>query len=402
MSYNFAFVVPRYGKSIAGGCETLVREFAERLAKNGENIDVLTTCAIDNRTWENKLKEGESKEDGVNVKRFLVDERDLEKWIPLQLSLSANKMISLEEQLIWMKESVNSKKLYEYIKGNSAKYDAIFFAPYLFGTTFWGSLVAPEKSILIPCLHDEIYAYTDIIASMFRQVKGCIFNAEPEKYLAKRLFGENIKGDAVGMGFVLKNKEEIEKIKPYFKEDFNYIVYIGRKETGKGVPLLIDYFVSCKKEKTIPEDLKLVVAGGGSFDDLERKEAKQREDIIDISYLSEEDKESLIKHSLALCQPSVNESFSIVIMEAWGLGVPVLVNAYCDVTKYHVEKSFGGFYFARRREFSSAINDLIKKKELKETVIPQNGYRYVKEKYNWDSVLERFYETVFRAIFGDK
>ncbi|MGI6680162.1 MAG: glycosyltransferase family 4 protein [Bdellovibrionota bacterium] len=395
MSNNsFAFVVPRYGKKIAGGCETLVREFAERLAKNGDNVDVLSTCAIDNRTWENALKEEEKVEDGVNVKRFLVDDRDLEKWIPYQIELSANKMISVDEQLTWMKNGVNSTRLYEYIKNNETKYRAIFFAPYLFGTTFWGSLVAPKKSILIPCLHDEIYAYTDIVASMFRQVRGCVFNALPEKTLAQSLYGEDIKGDSVGMGFILPKNEEQEALKPYFDDEFNYILYVGRKETGKNVHLLIDYFTSLKDGAKLPKDLKLVIAGGGSFEDLQRKEAKNREDIIDIGYVSEEDKQRLIKHSLLLCQPSVNESFSIVIMEAWGLRVPVLVNGFCQVTAYHVKNSEGGFTFSNKREFASSVNNILQEKLDNNSIRANKGYEYVKEKYNWDAIIKKFYKTV--------
>ena len=394
MTNNFAFVVPRYGKKVAGGCETLVREFAERLAKNGDNIDVLTTCAIDNRTWENALKEEESVEDKVNVKRFLVDERNLEEWIPYQIELSENKLLPLEKQLLWMKNSVNSTGLYNYIKSNHEKYRAIFFAPYLFGTTFWGSLIAPQKSILIPCLHDEIYAYTDVVASMFRQVRGFVFNAEPEKFLAKSLYGDSIKGDSVGMGFILISDKERESLTPYFEEDFNYIIYFGRKETGKNVHLLVDYFVSLKNDKKLPSDLKLVIAGGGSFDDLQRKEAKLRDDIIDIGYTSEKDKQRLIKHSVALCQPSVNESFSIVIMEAWGLKVPVLVSGFCKVTSYHVKNSNGGFTFSNKREFATSINNLIEEKRINNHLRAENGYNYVKTNYNWDTIIQKFYKTV--------
>ncbi len=398
MSNKFAFVVPRYGEKIAGGCETLIREFAERLVKNGDEVDVLTTCAIDNRTWENSLQEGENKENGVNVKKFLVDKRDLEKWIPYQISLSKNKMISLDEQFLWMKNSVNSKKMYEYVKENSKKYRAIFFAPYLFGTTFWGSLVCPERSILIPCLHDEIYAYTDVIASMFRQIRGCIFNAKPEKILARSLYGEDIKGDEVGMGFILPSEEYQKELTPYFKDNFDYIVYVGRKETGKNVQVLVDYFVLSKDEGKFPKDLKLVIAGGGSFDDLERASAKKRDDIIDISYLSEVDKQRLIKYSLALCQPSVNESFSIVIMEAWGLKVPVLVNAFCAVTNYHVATSRGGLSFANKNEFVLSIRTFIKDKKDKNLFKANAGYDYVKREYNWESVMERFYKTVDKIL----
>lgn len=394
MSNNFAFVVPRYGRNIAGGCETLIREFAERLAKHGDNVDILTTCAIDNRTWENAVCESESVEENVNVKKFLVDKRDLEKWIPYQISLSENKMISVDEQLLWMKNSVNSSGLYEYIKNHADKYRAIFFAPYLFGTTFWGSLIHPQKSILIPCLHDEIYAYTDVIASMFRQVKGFIFNAEPEKKLAKSLYGENIKGDSVGMGFILPTEDEFNALEPYFDENFNYILYVGRKETGKNVQLLVDYFISLKDDKKFPDDLKLVVAGGGSFDDLGRKNAKNRDDILDIGYISEKDKQRLIKHSLLLCQPSINESFSIVIMEAWGLKVPVLVNGFCAVTSYHVQKSNGGFTFSNKREFLTSVNNILQEKLNKNNKRANDGYSYVKNVYNWDSIINKFYKTV--------
>lgn len=400
MSNNFAFVVPRYGKSVAGGCETLVREFAERLAKRGDNIDVLTTCATDNRTWENTLKEAESVEDNVNVKRFLVDKRDLEKWVPYQISLSENKMLTLDEQLLWMKNSVNSVKLYEYIKNNSDKYRAIFFAPYLFGTTFWGSLVAPQKSILIPCLHDEVYAYTHIIASMFRQVRGFVFNAEPEKTLAKSLYGENIKGCSVGMGFILPSNKERELLTPYFKDKFNYILYVGRKETGKNVHLLLDYFISSKENGKLPKDLKLVIAGGGSFDDLQRKNAKERDDIIDIGYTTELDKQRLIKHSILLCQPSVNESFSIVIMEAWGLKVPVLVNGFCKVTSYHVKKANGGLSFSNKREFVASVNNILNERQQGDNRRGESGYLYVKDNYNWDTIIKKFYQAV-DEIMGD-
>ena len=105
---RYAFVPPRFGENIGGGAETLVASLASRLAARGDDIEVFTTCACDNRTWENIFPEGESFECGVKVRRFKVDERNLDIWIPLQIRISEGLRLSIDEQLEWMAHSVNS------------------------------------------------------------------------------------------------------------------------------------------------------------------------------------------------------------------------------------------------------------------------------------------------------
>jgi glycosyltransferase involved in cell wall biosynthesis len=287
-----------------------------------------------------------------------------------------------------MQHSVNSSALYRYILQVADSFDAIFFIPYLFGTTFWGSLLRPDKSYLIPCLHDESYAYTDVVASMFRQVCGAIFNAAPEQELANRLYG-TIRGGAVGMGFVPPSEEEVAALTPYFEEHFPYIVYVGRKETGKNAHLLIDYFMESKDTATLPSNLKLVIAGGGSFSDLNRPAALERDDILDVGHLSEVDKKRVIKYAHALCQPSLNESFSIVLMEAWLLGTPIIVHADCEVTRYQATRSGGGLYFSSAKEFGGVASKICQDQDLREKMAAA-GEKYVLTEYNWDSVIERF------------
>lgn len=386
--HSYAFVLPRFGESIVGGAETLVGAVAARLAARGDHIEIFTTCAKDNRTWQNDFPPGEAVEFGLPVTRFPVDERDLDLWVRHQLRLNDGIPLTVDEQLEWMGNSVSSQALYEHLLKNAARFDAFFFAPYLFGTTFWGSLVCPEKSFLIPCLHDEQNAYVDVIGSMFRQVRGAVFNAVPEGELACRLYG-NIQGGAVGMGFEPYAQTEVDALTPYFKEGFPYVLYLGRKETGKNAHILIDYFIKSKEQDPALADVKLVIAGGGSFSDLLRPAAAHRPDIIDLHHVSEEEKRRLIKHSLLLCQPSKNESFSIVLMEAWLLGSPVLVHAGCPVTKHHAVESGGGLFFGSQTDFGAVVGELLRKPGLR-AQLGQAGLVYVKEKYNWDAVLERF------------
>jgi glycosyltransferase involved in cell wall biosynthesis len=96
-----------------------------------------------------------------------------------------------------------------------------------------------------------------------------------------------------------------------------------------------------------------------------------------------------------LCQPSVNESFSIVVMEAWLAGVPVLVHADCEVTRYHAAQSNGGLDFRNYAEFEAVLDLLAGRSELGARM-GANGRAYVLEEYAWPTVLRRF-----AAALGD-
>jgi len=392
---RYCFVVPRFGLGVGAGAETLMREIALRLAKRGEEVHVLTTCAKDNRTWENSLPEDVTNEDGITVYRYKVDERNLNVWVPYQVNISEGINPGVEAQLDWLTHSVNSTGLYEHIKNNADSFDALFFGPYLFGTTFWGSLIRPDKSILIPCLHDENYAYLETLSSMFRLVKGCVFNANAEMEFANNLYG-HIKGGEVGMGFEPLDKDYVANLKPYLDLNLKYILYVGRKEMGKNAHKLIDNFVAAKNSGRIDENLKLVFVGPGSFDDLMRPQALKRSDIVDIGFLSEADKHGLIKHALSVVQPSRNESFSIVLMEAWLLGVPVIVDSGCAVTREHVLESNGGLYYDSNDEFGEVVRYLEHDPNLCKA-LGSNGYEYVLNKYSWKAVLNRF-DTVMESL----
>ncbi|MEY4668210.1 MAG: hypothetical protein RL518_909 [Pseudomonadota bacterium] len=369
---------------------------AAHLAARGDEVEVWTTCAKDNRTWANEFTAGASVANGLPVYRFVVDPRNLDKWIPIQIALHDGQKIAVDDQLTWMAESVNSRALYAHIARHACNFDALFFGPYLFGTTFWGSLIAPEKSILIPCLHDEAYAYQDVIASMFRQVRGCLFNAEPERELARSLYGE-ISGGVVGMGFDMPTAEYVSALEPYLPDASPYIVYLGRKETGKNVHMLIDYFVQAKAEGLLPERVKLAILGGGSFNDLHRPEVLSRSDIVDLPHMSERDKQRLLRHALYLCQPSTNESFSIVIMESWMVGTPVVVHGACAVTRHHAEQSRGGLYFSSAHDLAGVTNYLLGDGEARKAHAAA-GLEYVEREYSWSSVLERFDAVVSKVL----
>ncbi|HMO02132.1 MAG TPA: glycosyltransferase family 4 protein [Oligoflexia bacterium] len=386
---KLGFVIPRADFKIVGGAEQLTLQLAQKLEeRNPGSIEIFTTCALDHRSWENQLPAGQTFENGLIINRFPVDNLNRELWATSEIKMSNGATLSVDEQLDWLANGVISSTLISKLLARGPEFDFFIFAPYLFGTTFFGVHALKDKALLIPCLHDERYAYLEVMGTMFRAARGAIFNASAEIDLARRLYGP-ILGGEVGLGFELYETKYLANLTPYFEKPFPYVIYAGRKETGKNVHLLIDYFIAAKERGLLPSDLKLVLVGGGSIDDLGRASAVKRDDIIDLGYLSEIDKQRAIKHALVLCQPSVNESFSIVLMEAWRLAVPVIVNGKCQVTRDHAVESGGGLYFYNLDDFAGAVNQLAEDQAFAK-LLAKNGANYLVKKYSWDSVLRRF------------
>lgn len=387
---RIAIVVPRFGAEIVGGAETLARGFAERLPREHYEIEVWTTCALDHHTWTNVFPPGEADVGGVRVRRFPVAPRNVARFLAVQDHLSAGLPLSLDEEIEWLAGSVHSEELYAWIERHGAERDAILFLPYLFGTTLAGAHVRPERSILVPCLHDEPFAYLALTRHLFRSVRGAIFNSAPERALAERLFGVRSDAPVVGMGFdeAPSGREGVSAFRGRHGIADDYLLYFGRKEEGKNLPLLLDAF------RAVGAGVSLVVAGDGTI-----PEAKRSPGIVDLPRLEEEEKRVACAGALALCQPSTNESFSIVIMEAWLQETPVIVNGSCPVTRSAVEESGGGFAFDDAADLAAIVGRLREDRDdARER--GRRGRDWVRARYSWPAVSARFDAALERILEG--
>ena len=86
--------------------------------------------------------------------------------------------------------------------------------------------------------------------------------------------------------------------------------------------------------------------------------------------------------------PSANESFSLVVLEAWVAGVPVVVNGRCPATREHCERSGGGLWFEGYAQFETIV-DRLADAELR-TTLAARGAAYVERTYHWPSLAERY------------
>ncbi len=381
--WRLGIVVPRYGSEILGGAETLAREFGERLVGAGlAEVQVLTTCARNHLTWKNELTAGEETKNGVRVRRFPVDHtiRNRARYEAVHLQLVRGEIPSRSEQYQWVHESAHSPQLYAYLDSCRDAFDFVLFIPYLFGTTFYGSAVDPSRSILWPCLHNETYAFLDPTRDMYHRCLGVMFNTFPEARLARRLYGDHPGAQIVGFGMdeTRADGQDFRK-RHHLREPF--ILYSGRLESAKNIPLLLDFFAHYKQRRK--GDLKLVLMGQGP------ESIRKHPDIVHLGFKQGREKMDVYAAAAILCQPSVNESFSIVMMEGWLGGAPALVHADCEVTRYNAIESNGGLYFRTYEEFEAAV-DLLVNDHLLHEKLAENGKKYVRANFSWSAVLERF------------
>ncbi|MBU4195034.1 MAG: glycosyltransferase family 4 protein [Actinobacteria bacterium] len=385
--FHPAFVVPRYGEEVIGGAESLARLTAEELSLRGYRVSVLTTRAMDHHAWKNHYPAGESVQNGVKVTRFSAETRLGNPALDrVTRSISEGVRLSEDEQAVWLEGVVTSEGLFRHIRENSGKYSHLIFLPYLFGTTYFGSRIIPERSYIIPCLHDEPFAHQLLITRMLTSVRGLIFNSPGERRLASRLLGIDDPGPVVGMGFYPGGGDPNAFWDRYpVRGDF--LLYAGRREAGKNTPLLVDYFRRFAASR--PAAASLVLIGAGDV----RVPPDSSHLIFDLGTVTEQEKWDGYAAARVFCQPSVNESLSIVLLEAWLAGRPALVNRDCEVTREHVRASGGGLTFGDYPEFAEALLALLEDRERAER-LGEAGRRYVEEEYNWDSVIKRLLDAL--------
>ena len=388
---KIGFVAPWYGEHIGGGAEAELRGLVHHLAEAGVELEVLTTCAEAFRSdWSVDFHvPGLTEDAGIPVRRFRVRKRNEWLFEPVNRKLMKGFRITREEEEIFCREMVNSPDLYIYMKEHEQEYSLFVFIPYMFGTTYYGCQVCPEKSIMIPCLHDEGYAYMRCFRDVFSKVKGMVFNAEPERLLAEKLYsvsGENFVTFGLGMDTDQTGNAERFRQKTGILDPF--ILYAGRKEPGKRVDVLVKYFTRFRKEWG--KDLKLVLIGGGEI------ENPDPENILDLGFVDPQVKLDAYAAAEFFCNPSEMESFSIVIMESWLAGRPVLVNGKCAVTKDFAVRANGGLYYDNYAEFAGCAGYLLEHPETAEKM-GANGKAFVKDHFTWEKIVEKYKEYFEKA-----
>ena len=437
---RIAFIVQRYGTEILGGSEYHCRLIAERLAPR-HNVEVLTTCAADYITWKNEYAEGTDRIRGVTVRRFSnARTRDINafnrysEWI-------FNTQHTRDDEIEWLRQQGPwSPSLLEYIERNHHQYDVLIFFTYLYAPTVLGMRIASHKSILVPTAHDEPAIHLEIYKELFSMPAGLAYNTEAERrFLTTHFSIRAVEEETVGCGVDLPQAQAYPRERPSQADDERnasetggsetggaekggseedapppddsspsyrphlahrgsmfrrrhrlhgpFVLYGGRIDPGKGCEELIEYFSSYVGEAG---DASLVLMG------VKLMPLPEEPFIRFAGRLSDEERLQALEAATVVVVPSPYESLSLLALESFAVGTPILANARSEVLVDHCQKSNAGLYYADRDEFIEALKLLIGDHRLR-AKLGRNGREYVKRNYRWDVILGK-YEKMFTQL----
>ncbi len=410
---KIAFIVQRYGTEILGGSEYHCRLIAERLATR-HTVEVLTTCARDYITWKNEYPEGTDRVRAVTVRRFAVAEtRDITAFNEFSEWIFANPHTT-DQEMEWLRrQGPWSPALLEYLKRHHQQYDALIFFTYLYAPTVLGLRIAPGKSILVPTTHDEPAIHLGIYKDVFTLPAAVAYNTEVERRFLETHFSiRAVAEETVGCGVDLPHARQApatdEASTPIDELDIadakedqphpdhiagrgamfrrrhrlhgDFALYGGRIDPGKGCEELIEYFSTYVAEGG---DTSLVLMG------VKLMQLPEERWLRFAGLLSERERLHALEAATIVTVPSPYESLSLLALEAFAVGTPILANARSEVLVDHCLRSNAGLFYADRDEFVEALRLLLGDADLREAM-GRNGRDYVRKHYRWDVIMAKY------------
>jgi glycosyltransferase involved in cell wall biosynthesis len=388
---KLAIVVQRYGAEINGGAELHARYVAERLSAHAD-VRVLTTCARDYVTWRNEWAPGVERVNGIPVERFAVArERDTIDFRNRSERLFRERH-SVHDELVWLEsQGPTSPTLIKRLTRVADECDFVLLFSVRYSPTFYGARFAAPKAVLIPTAERESSLGLSIFPPIFRGVRAIMYNSFEERALITALSSNtHVPGVVVGVGSQIPDSVDPARARNTYGLHNPFIIYVGRIDANKGCSDLFRNFIEYTDRLSRPLDLVLIGTPVLRIPEHPR--------IRHLGFVADQDKFDAIAGAELLVMPSPYESLSMVALEAWALGRPVLASARCDVLVGQCVRSNAGLYYEDAREFAAALDRILSDPALAAT-LGRNGRAFFAQHYSWP-VIERKYLDMFDQLRG--
>ena len=385
---KLAVVVQRYGADISGGAELHARYIAERLARHAD-VSVLTTCARDYITWKNELPPGEATINGLRVHRFPVRRPRDTNDFGRRSTVVFTRPHSIHDELKWLaSEGPWSPELIQHIRRVREDFDYFVFFSYRYYHSWYGAREVAHKAVLVPTAERDDAIGVSIFAPVFRGVRALMYNSFEERALIQSISGRKGPGVVVGVGSEVPERTQPWRFRKKFHIKRPFAIYIGRIDENKGCAELFSHFE--RYAVMYPHGVDLVLVGSRVLD------IPKHPRIRHVGFLSDEDKFDALAAADLLIMPSRFESLSMVALEAWALGKPVLANGQCDVLRGQAIRSNAGLYYENFEEFAEGLYALEAAGPLG-SMLGRNGREFFRRHYAWP-VIERKYLDMFDRL----
>lgn len=373
---NVGFVVPRYGVEVLGGAELAARLLAEHLAAQpGWSAEVFTTCAQDAATWRDLYAPGTVSINAVTVHRFRSRSGRGADFAAARAAALRDARQTSEPIAARFIEELGPVCPDAVDAAADSACPLVACAPYMYHPTVSGVPRLGRRAVLHAAAHDEPEIRLPTYRAVFERPGGLVHWTDVERRLVASLFPATatIPQLVLGLGVEAGTGDPAAARRAVGLDDEPYIVCLGRTLEAKGTTMLARFFAASSSQR---RGLRLVFVGP-------IVDAPPRlPGVVVAGPVDEETKWGLLRGATALVSPSPNESLSIVLLESWCVGTPVLVNSACAVTTDQCVRSGGGLWFSSFETFDAALDRVARVADLRAR-LGRAGKAYVEERYTW-------------------
>jgi glycosyltransferase involved in cell wall biosynthesis len=382
-----AIVVQRYGADINGGAEQHARYIAEHLAPEVQ-VEVLTTCAHrDYISWKNELPAGQEMVNGIAVHRF----RNAVERNPVEFAKWSERVFaekhSVNDELAWLDaEGPTSPELIDYIRAHEADYDFFIFFSFRYHHSFHGCRAVASKAILVPTAERDGALGLGIYPPLFRGVRALMYNSYEERALIQGVSkNESVPGVVVGVGSDIPERSNAGRFRQKFNIRDRFAIYVGRIDENKGCVELFEFFEHYSA--SLVDGMHLVLIGTAHVP------IPKHPRIHHLGFVDDQDKYDAMAAAEVLIMPSYLESLSMVALEAWAMGKPVLANAKCDVLQGQCLRSNAGLFYANYAEFAETLRAIDTTPSL-QAALGRNGRVFFDRHYAWPVIVKKYVDML--------
>lgn len=381
---RLGLVVPRYGQEIIGGTEHWLRLLCEHMvATPGWTVDVYTTCATSAVTWADELPPGDSFLRGVHVHRHPVRSGRSTAYAGLDRIVRAAPSSLPPAVVRRFVEAVGPVCPAMIEEAGASSCDLVAVTPYVFWPAFAAVRRLGRRVLFHPAAHEEAELRFPATQSLFSSVGGFSFNSLAERALVTRTFPvAHLPAAVIGNAVEeLPGDEAVARQELGLGPDEPFVICVGRVERTKGVHALAELWRLYRGRR--PGAPRLVVIG------VLNEPLAGDDHVVVAGPRSDAVKWGALRAAEILVTPSSWESFSLVVVEAWLAGIPVVVNRRCPATVEHCVRGRGGVWFDGYAELEAALDRLLGDADLRQALAGR-GQAYARSAFAWPSIVERY------------
>lgn len=390
---KLGLVTPRYGEEVVGGTEHWLRALCEHLVAEREwRAEVFTTCARSAETWADEYPSATVEINGVRVHRYASssgrDPRYLTMLDALRRDASAFGAAEADAYV----SLVGPVCPAAVDAAVASDCDLVAVTPYL----YWPAVTAlprlGRRAVFHSAAHDEAELYLPQMAEVFAAAGGFAHNTYANRDLVERTFPVGHRPSAVVGNTVdaASGDPAAARRALGLGPDERFVLCLGKVEAAKGTEALAAMWSMYRRHRG-GDGPRLVFVGPL------HGPASEADGVIYAGSQPDPVKWGALAGCELLVTPSVQESFGLVVLEAWLSGRAVIVNGRCPATVENCRRSGGGVWFDDYAELEAALDRLLADAALRDH-LAEKGRRFTQKVFSWPAVLDRYEDLAERVL----